>query len=161
VGFEPAKNQTNNERLAVYSDAAKQVGEGTKDGVKGVVQAGADGTSELAEAVSEASTIVTVGSGGASAYITYPLQKIADGTAAGAKVVSASIDYSDGNSEQGDSKLIEAGGDVVIGKVGKDLVKKIKKEVTLDKVETQVHETIISKGLDLIKKGTELIKERF
>ena len=115
TSFSQIRIQTNQERLANYSEGAYKMNEGIIDITKGSVQGVGDVSKEGAEIVSEAASYTTIITAGISAPITIPLQKGADVVVGGAGLVSASVDFSDGNSEAGGNKVMEAGINAAFG----------------------------------------------
>lgn len=156
VGVTAAKNQTDQERLANYSEGGSKISKGVTDIAKGSVQGAADVTKETAEAVSEASSYTTIVTGGASAPITIPLQKGADVVAGGAGLVSASIDASDGNYEAAGDKVIEAGTNAAFGKAASKVSKAATKDIsTVDGKEVQ--QNVMETVMGWFKDVTEMI----
>lgn len=145
AGPKPSEEKSNDEVIATHENAEEKINEGGTNVVRGGTQLAADEIKDVAEMTSMVSSAITVASGGATLPLTGPVSKIADYTAGGAGLVSASIDFLDGNHKEGLKKVVDAGANTVVGATGKKLgnaaVKNFKK--ASDKIYNERSKAII------------------
>ena len=151
----------NAQHVPTYGEAATDISEGGENMVKGAVQGTADTVQEASDDFQITLEVVTV-TYPPSAEITVPLIAATEVTSDAATVVSASVDYSDGNIQKGNNKILN----IFIKNTYKQIGRKVGKYVTKqfkpnEKTEKNITETVINILSDWYGRATEKLKDTF
>ncbi len=147
-----AKDEKNNEK----DDALVKIADGAEDAVKGGTYVIADQVDKGAQNVSEAADAATIATGGVSAPVTVPLSKGANTVSASAKVVKATVNLSDGDTDAALNEVQDIAVNYASGKTIDKIIGHSKKTGNIqtkqqEEVQSTVLNTVISWFTDLLK----------
>jgi len=154
------KEDTNpdTQHIATFGEASSDISNGGENLIKGAVQGTADTVKEVsddAQLTLEITTVVFP----LSAEITVPLIAVTEGTSETVKLVSAAVDYSDGNTK----KVINKMSNLAINRSYKQIGKKagnyvIKQFKPNEKTEKTITKNVLNILSDWFSRATEKIK---